>query len=131
MNFELWRPFTAGLFMGKFSFGFIFEMMFAYQFINKTESELFSKETYPDFLWLVIWSFLTLLIASSLLPIYFYSKAFVMVITYIYCKRRPHEEIRLMFGFKLKSTLFFYIQVAFSPSYIWASWFCLEALSSL
>lgn len=119
MQLELWRVVTAGLFMGKFSFGFIFEMMFAYQFISKTESELFSKENYPDFLWMVIWSYLTLLLASSLLPIYFFSKAFVMVITYIYCKRRPHEEIRLMFGFKLKSNDIFFIQVGSSPSFIW------------
>ena len=31
-----------------------------------------------------------------------------MAITYIYCKRRPHEEFQLMFGFKVKSNLFIY-----------------------
>ena len=35
MQLQLWRPFTALVFMGKFNFGFIFNIYFAYMAINK------------------------------------------------------------------------------------------------
>ena len=35
-NFQIWRPFTAGVFMGKFSFSILFQMYFAYIFLSKT-----------------------------------------------------------------------------------------------
>ena len=65
---------------------------------------------------LIIWLLISLVIISSIYPLYVYATAFLMAITYIYCKRRPHEEFSLMFGFKVKST-FFIIQAATSHSF--------------
>ncbi len=38
LHFQLWRPLTAGFFMGKFSFSILFQMYFAYMFLSKTET---------------------------------------------------------------------------------------------
>lgn len=35
-SFHIWRPFTAAVFMGKFSFSILFQMYFAYVFLSKT-----------------------------------------------------------------------------------------------
>lgn len=35
-SLQLWRPITAGFFMGKFSFSILFQMYFAYMFLSKT-----------------------------------------------------------------------------------------------
>jgi hypothetical protein len=35
-SFQIWRPLTAGVFMGKFSFSILFQMYFAYTFLSKT-----------------------------------------------------------------------------------------------
>lgn len=35
-QFEIWRFITAGFFLGKFSFGLLFQMYFAYMFLSKT-----------------------------------------------------------------------------------------------
>lgn len=35
-QFQIWRPLTAGMFMGKFSFSILFQMYFAYIFLSKT-----------------------------------------------------------------------------------------------
>lgn len=34
-DFEIWRPVTAGFFLGKFSFSLLFQMYFAYMFLSK------------------------------------------------------------------------------------------------
>jgi len=35
LEFNIWRPFTALFFMGKFDFGFIFSLYFAFMALNK------------------------------------------------------------------------------------------------
>lgn len=63
---------------------------------------------------------IALVTLSSIYPIYVYSVAFLMGITYIYCKRRPHEEFRLMFGFTVKSTFFFNFLGGYFP-FVWTA----------
>lgn len=42
-KFQLWRPFTAMVFMGRFNFSFIFNAYFAYIAISKVETQVFVK----------------------------------------------------------------------------------------
>ena len=103
MELNLWRPFTALFFMGKFSFGTIFNMYFAFIAISKVETLVFTREKYADFLWLNVLIFLGCMIVGSLVSIHFFSEPYQMAMIYIWCKRFPHEEITLMFGFRVKS----------------------------
>lgn len=103
LELNIWRPFTALFYMGKFSFGFIFNMYFAFIAISKVETLVFTRDRYADFLWLNVVIFLGCLLIGSVLDLYFFAEAYQMAMIYIWCKRFPHEEITLMFGFRVKS----------------------------
>ena len=103
-SFQLWRPFTAMVFMGKFDFGFIFNVYFAYIAISKVETQVFLRDRYHDFLWLVIMLFAGCLVLGSLFGLMVFTELFLMALIYIWCKRMPHEEIRILFGIVVKST---------------------------
>jgi di/tricarboxylate transporter len=87
---QLWRPFTALVFMGKFDFGFIFNVYFAYLAINKVETQVFSRERYADFLWLTIMLFGGCVALGSLFNMVVFTEPFLMSLVYIWCKRMPH-----------------------------------------
>ena len=106
-RFQLWRPFTAIVFMGKFDFGFIFNIYFAYIAISKVETQVFLRDKYHDFLWLVIMLFTGCLVLGSLFNLMVFTEVFLMALIYIWCKRMPHEEIRVLFGMVVKSTSIF------------------------
>ena len=102
LEFEIWRFLTALFFQGKFSFGFIFSMYFCYFALSKNENDTFQNR-FPDFLWLCVCMYTVLIVLASLFPLYVFGDAFVFAFLYIWCKRRPFETIRLMFGFAVKS----------------------------
>ena len=104
MKLQLWRPFTALVFMGKFDFSFIFNAYFAYIAVSKVETQIFSRERYDDFLWLTILLATGCTIIGSIFDLYFFTDVFLMALIYIWCKRLPHEEIRILFGLVVKST---------------------------
>jgi len=91
--------------MGKFDFGLIFNLYFAFIALNKVETQIFSRERYPDFLWLAVFLFLGCFLIGSIFTLYFFSESFLMGMMYIWCKRLPHEEITFMFGFRVKCTI--------------------------
>ena len=102
-RFQLWRPFTAILFMGRFNFGFIFNIYFAYIAISKVETQVFIPPKFHDFLWLNILLFIGCLLIASLFSFHLYTEMYLMSLIYIWCKRMPHEEIRILFGLVVKS----------------------------
>lgn len=89
--------------MGKFSFGFLFNMYFAFIALSKVETMVFTRDKYADFLWLNVLIFLGCVLIGSIVEIFVFSEVFQMTMIYIWCKRFPHEEITLMFGFRVKS----------------------------
>jgi Derlin-2/3 len=117
LQFNIWRPFTAMFFMGKFDFSFLFNIYFAYIALMKVETMVFTRDKYADFLWLNLLILLACTIVGSIITVYFFSEIYQMVMIYIWCKRFPHEEITLMFGFRVKSNHPL-MQPATSPSYM-------------
>lgn len=127
---NLWRPFTALFYMGKFDFGFIFTCYFAYIALMKVETMIFSRERYADFLWFLILVFFGCFIVGSIINIFFFTEAFLMANIYLWCKRLPHEEITFMFGWRVKSKSS-PMQPATSPSSTPSPTSYLEPVSSL
>lgn len=78
-------------------------MYFAYIALMKVETMVFTRDKYADFLWLNVLIFLGCVVIGSILNLFFFSEVYQMAMIYIWCKRFPHEEITLMFGFKVKS----------------------------
>ena len=101
---NLWRPFTALFFMGKFSFGFLFNIYFAYIALLKVETVVFTRDKFVDFLWLNVLLWLGCILAGTLITMSFFSRPYLMAMIYIWCKKFPNEEITFMFGFRVKST---------------------------
>jgi hypothetical protein len=91
LHLQIWRPFTALFFMGKFDFSFLFNIYFAFIAVNKVETQVFSRERYADFLWLTVLLFLGCLIISSIIDLFFFTEPFLMALIYVWCKRLPHE----------------------------------------
>ena len=90
LKFQIWRPFTALFFMGKFDFSFLFSIYFAFLAINKVETQVFSRQRYADFLWLNVLLFAGCTIIGSILDLYFFTEPFLMGLIYVWCKRLPH-----------------------------------------
>ena len=116
MELNLWRPFTALFFMGKFDFGFLFNIYFAYIALLKVETMVFTRDKYADFLWLNVLLWLGCVLVGTLITLPFFSKTYLMAMIYIWCKKFPNEEITFMFGFRVKSNHCF-TQPATFPSY--------------
>jgi Derlin-2/3 len=73
LELNLWRPFTALFYMGKFSFSFIFNIYFAFIALSKVETLVFTRDKYADFLWLNVMLFLGCVVVGSILDLYFFS----------------------------------------------------------
>ena len=72
----------------------------------KVEKELFDREHYADFLVLLIYLWVTILLGATLLDLPFLGNSFTFALLYVWCRRKPFEPIRFFFGLQVKSSLF-------------------------
>lgn len=86
---QIWRLVTSFICYGKLSLNFLFACYFAYYGISKVELELFDRKTYADFIFLVLYLWITILIGAAILDLYFLGDAFTFAMLYIWCKRKP------------------------------------------
>ena len=100
---QIWRLFTSFVAQGPFSFNYIFNAYFAYFAISRVETDLFGRNNYADFLCLVSYLWLTLVLFAIVLDLALLSSAFTFAMLYIWCKKRPFETITFYFGFQVKS----------------------------
>lgn len=100
---QIWRPITCLICLGAFSFNWMFNAYFAYFAMSRVETDLFGRDDYADFLWLVVYLWLGLVSIGVLLSQPLISSAFTFAMLYIWCKRRPFETITFFFGIKVKS----------------------------
>lgn len=75
--------------MGAFSFNWMFSAYFAYFAMSRVETDVFGRDDYSDFLWLVVYLWLALIGCGVLLDLPLISNGFTFALLYIWCKRRP------------------------------------------
>ena len=75
---------------------------------------MFSRNDYADYLWLVVYLWLSLIVVGVLFSLPLISSAFTFAMLYIWCKRRPFEIITFFFGIKVKSGYFPFVYMGFN-----------------
>lgn len=97
---QIWRPLTATFFLGKFGFPWLMALAMLVMNVKRHEDEDFVGRK-GDMVWmmLLICAFLHLL--ALLMGMQLISFAFIMAITWVWCKRHPDAQLSIyMFAFK-------------------------------
>jgi Derlin-2/3 len=110
---QLWRLITCALFFNRLSFGLVFSLYFSYYFMRKAEDVIFPGHK-AQFVMLMTWFWVVLLLMATLFGIPFISEAMTMTLLTFWCKSRPHENISLFFGLDMESGYFPFVFVGFS-----------------
>ena len=84
------------------------------------EVDLFDKKSYADFLWLVVYLWVTILLCANIFSMPFVGESFIFAFLYIWCKRKPFETITFFFGLQVKSKRVV-TQVGTFPLSLWDS----------
>ncbi|KAJ8101474.1 Derlin [Lipomyces tetrasporus] len=91
---QYWRILTTFLYFGPLSLDFIFHIFFMSRYSRMLEDSFFRNNTL-DFLWLLLYSALSLLILSPLVSLPFLGSPLSFSLVYIWARRNP--SIRLSF----------------------------------
>jgi hypothetical protein len=82
-NLQLWRPVTALLFLGELQFRFVVKAYLAYNILYYTENDIFGKYNLADYLMLMLFNFVWLLLIASFQNVYFLSEGFLFALLYV------------------------------------------------
>jgi len=113
-HYKIWTLFTNYFVYGRFSFQFLFQLIFVYFGFSKLE-KFFSPNRIPEFIWLIIVNMIFILVISILFDRYQYmGTQLTFAILYIWCKKEPMERIQFMFGFVFNSAYLPWAIMAYS-----------------
>jgi hypothetical protein len=112
---ELWNPkfILSFIFLGKLNLSLLFELYFFTLVCTRLEQS-YRPKRYADFLVMLLFIAVLTILCETILNWQSYvvlSKAFVMAIIYIFCKRNPNERMFLMFAFHIKASYFPFAQL--------------------
>lgn len=104
-KFQVWRLFTAFIFVGKFSFNFAMHTYILYQNCLRYEANPYNTGAggnTADFLWMILLSMAVLLVIGYYFEMVILSEPILYVIIYVWSRKEP-DAISNIFGFKFKS----------------------------
>lgn len=90
IELNIWRPFTALFFLGKFDVNFLFNIYIAYRVLVKVETFFNIRGEYDSFLWFVGLLSVGCVIFGSIFKLYFLADSLLMGIIYMWGKWMPH-----------------------------------------
>lgn len=104
---EIWNPkfLLSFCFLGKLSVGLFFELYFFSLTTGRLEMS-YKPNRYPEFFIMILFLGLVCFLLEIVVSWGGYallSKSFVMSLTYVYCKRNPHEKMMLMYFITCKA----------------------------
>eukprot|EP01041_Mallomonas_annulata_P010436 gene10436-21778_t len=104
-KFQIWRLFTSFLFVGTFSFNFVFHMFILYQNSIRYEVNPFNTGaggSSADYLWMLLFGMAALSVIAYIFDFVLLGEPFLYMIMYVWCRREP-EAITNIFGFKFRA----------------------------
>lgn len=103
-NFEIWRLFTSFFFLGKFSINFGIRLLMIARYGVQLEKGSFEKRT-ADFLWMMIFGAISLLVLSAIpfLQTYFLAVPMVSMLLYVWSREYPNSQISMYGLVQLRS----------------------------
>lgn len=95
-NFQIWRLFTCFFFLGGFSINFGIRLLMIARYGVQLENGPFDKRT-ADFLWMMIFGALTLLVLSAFPPFSspYLGISLVFMLVYVWSREFPNAQINL------------------------------------
>lgn len=119
-KFEIWRFLTGFMFLGKFSLGFLFQIMMLVNFSWGYETNPFRTDggrgagTSADYAATLIFCGVLDLVVGYLLGEVFLARHLLYSLTYIWSRKNPDEVVSLMFGIKCTGLYLPWYFMAFS-----------------
>ena len=119
-KFEIWRFLTCFLFLGKFSLGFLFQIMMLVNFSWGYETAPFRTDgghgdgTSADYAFALIFLASIHLVIGYLIQAPLLGQFMLYSITYIWSRKHPNEVVSLMFGIKCTGLYLPWYFMAFS-----------------
>ncbi|KMZ74387.1 Derlin-1 [Zostera marina] len=106
-KFQVWRFITNFFFLGVFSFSFAIQLLFVARYGVQLEKDSFNGRT-ADFLWMMIFGALSLLVLSTvpLLRIFFLGSSMVFMLIYIWSREYHNTKISIYGIFQMKAFYF-------------------------
>ncbi|EAN80209.1 hypothetical protein, conserved [Trypanosoma brucei brucei TREU927] len=111
MGLQLWRPFTAALFFGKFSFPWLIAMAMFVSYLKYNEEYDYQGKT-ADFAWMLILVVIGLTAGGLLLGLPIVSGALLMALCWVFCKRHPQLRMKL-YSFEFDAKTFPWVLALF------------------
>lgn len=105
-KFEIWRFLTCFTFLGKFSLGFLFQVMMLVNFSWGYETKPFRVDgghregTSADYAFTLLFCAALHLVIAYLINVPFLAQFLLYSITYIWSRKNPDEVVTLMFGIR-------------------------------
>lgn len=93
-NLEIWRILTTFLFFDRLGLTFLFHVYFIYFYCRRLEEDNFRGGS-ADFLFMILFGALCLLIAAPFLGLPFLSQSLVAMILYVWGRLNPHQQLRI------------------------------------
>eukprot|EP00475_Leptophrys_vorax_P023832 TRINITY_DN3279_c0_g1_i2.p2 TRINITY_DN3279_c0_g1~~TRINITY_DN3279_c0_g1_i2.p2 ORF type:complete len:269 (-),score=59.09 TRINITY_DN3279_c0_g1_i2:1926-2732(-) len=93
-SFQLWRVVTCFLFFGSFSFGWLMNIMFIYQYASQLEKVWFNgQHGTSDFVFMLMFGGLVMLLSSAVFPFMIYGPAMMMMLVHITARKDPYKQV--------------------------------------
>lgn len=97
---QIWRPITATFFLGKFSFAWLMGVAMLVMTVKRHEDNDFVGRK-GDLAWMMVLISAALHLIAWLMGMKLVSFAFLMALTWVWCKRNPDAQLSIyMFAFK-------------------------------
>eukprot|EP01027_Heterolobosea_sp_BB2_P003846 GEZU01005796.1.p1 GENE.GEZU01005796.1~~GEZU01005796.1.p1 ORF type:complete len:234 (-),score=24.20 GEZU01005796.1:164-865(-) len=112
-QFQFWRLLTNFLFFDKFSINFIFHVYFLYIYCRRLEEHSFHGRS-ADFLNMILFGSIMMLIISPFLGLPFLSQSLVIMVLYVWSRLNPHQNLRIYGLFTVAAPYLAYVLLGLS-----------------
>ena len=92
---NLWRPFTAILYLGRINILLPFQFFFAFLAFRQGTARVFGDRKKADFVWTLILSVIMLSVFSTFINLYFYANSFIMILLMMWAVQYPTDRLTI------------------------------------
>ncbi|XP_054715662.1 derlin-1-like [Uloborus diversus] len=104
-QFQIWRPITAAFYypLGpSTAFSYMLNLYFLYNYSMRLETGLFDGKP-AEYLFLLLFNWLTLVVSSLALNIWYFMEAMILSVLYIWCQINKDTIVTFWFGTQFKA----------------------------
>ncbi len=103
-DLQVWRLWTAFFYLGELNFSFLVEAYLAYTVLYYTERDIFGREKLANYLMLISYAWVMMLLVSSIYNLYFLADGLLFALLYVESQYKPFQQISIVFGLNIPGT---------------------------